>query len=158
MNVSNPPGRDIRGWQSRSAGTAHLRAFNKSGSPARVARLHQLTLASLMLPFIALAGDAQARSPCPKPATQVDVLNLRPARLKAIRITDQTKKTVAKIYACHPPHPVFGGPALIRFQDVRSAPNGLVLLRFQVVGLSDILLAYYVDHEGNLLRAFVTAP
>ena len=111
-----------------------------------------------MLPFIALAGDAQARSPCPKPATQVDVLNLGPARLRGIRLTDQTKKAVTKVYACHPPHPVFGGPALIRFQDVRAAPNGHVLLRFQVVGLSDILLAYYADQEGNLLGAFVIGP
>jgi hypothetical protein len=121
-------------------------------------RVYRSTLAWAALPFLTAAIDAQASPLCPKPATQADVLNLKLAPQENVSLTGELRGAVAEVYACHPPHPVLGGPALVRFEDVRTAPHGRVLMRFRVVGLSDMRLAYLADRGGNLLQAFVTGP
>lgn len=134
-----------------------MQTFEKQCSLAVMRRLHLLTLAWAVLPLL-VPGDAQARPACPKPATQADVLNYDLAGQKRLKLTGRLREAVTKVYACHPPHPVLGGPARIAFKNATAAPNGRGFLRFKVAGLSDMYLAYLVDGRGNLMRAFVTGP
>jgi hypothetical protein len=79
-------------------------------------------------------------------------------KLHQMIMSQTLRQTVAKVQACRPAHPVLRGPALLRFEDARQAPDGRVLLRFSVAGLSDMYLIYLADRQGRLLKAFVDGP
>jgi hypothetical protein len=117
-------------------------------------------LATLPLAALVLAACSIAPSPstCPEPATQADVLPYNAREFGQIRLTPALRQAVAEVQACRPAHPVLRGPALLRFEDARQAPDGRVLLRFSVAGLSDMYLIYLADRQGRLLKAFVDGP
>lgn len=119
-------------------------------------------LAPLSLAVLVLAActDAPMTSTCPKPAMNriADVLPYCVWQFPEVELTPALRQAVAKVQACRPPHPVFGGPAILRFEDAHQAPEGRVLLRFSVAGLADMYLVYLADRQGRLSKAFVAAP
>jgi len=120
-----------------------------------VIRLAPLSPALLVLVGCGMASTAAT---CPRPATQADVLPYRASSFAPVALTPALRQAVARVQACRPSHPVFGGPAVVRFEEARQAPDGHVLLRFGVAALADMYLVYAVDRRGRLLKAYVDGP
>jgi hypothetical protein len=112
-------------------------------------------LASSTAPSLALARPV---SVCPRPATQNDVLPYSARQFPSLQPTFVIRQAVAKVQACRPTHPVVGGRSQVRFEDARAAGGGRMLLRFQVIGLSDMYLIYVANRGGRLLKAYVDGP
>ena len=141
--------------RTRPIADIHRIVHDRCVRPSVIWRLATLSPAALVL---AACTTAPSTSTCPEPATQADVLPYNARQFGQIRLTAALRQAVAKVQACRPAHPVLRGPALLRFQDARQAPDGRVLLRFSVDGLADMYLIYLADRQGRLLKAYVDAP
>lgn len=111
--------------------------------------------AALMIMAFSFGGCSQGVTDCPVPPKQSDVLNVNLFDLPLVSPNDNVRRAIRKIINCKPPHPIFGGPAVISYTDTHIKGPGTFYVRFTVKSLSDISLIYEVNGKGRVGRSFI---
>lgn len=109
----------------------------------------------VILLLLLASGCSPSVDACANFPKQKEPLNLNLSSLPEIIPNKATQAAIKMVYRCKPPHPITGGPATIRYIDVRGGADGLVYLRFRVKGLSDITIVYLADSNGHLMRSYL---
>jgi hypothetical protein len=102
-----------------------------------------------------LSGCFQAKPKCPAPPKQSDVLRADLLRLPVVSPSDNVRKAIDMIIKCRPPHPIFGGPAVVAYADTYAKKDDTFYVRFTVKSLSDISLIYEVSGQGHVIGSYV---